>query len=74
MPPYVKPYENEMGKKNGSVVLDNDLILVDFNNPTAVISQHLVINFVDNAFILETGEIIDFFQLHRIDQVTGFID
>ena len=49
-------------------------MLVDFDNARSVIGQHLVIDFVDDTFILEPGEVIDFLQLHRIDQVTGFID
>ena len=58
----------------GSIVLYDHLILIDFDDAAAVIGQHLVINFVDDTFILEPGEVVDFIQLQRIDQVTGFID
>jgi hypothetical protein len=62
-------------KKCGKLIVPyNDLILVDFDNARSVIGQHLVINFIDDTFILEPGEIIDFIQLQRIDEVTGFVN
>jgi hypothetical protein len=56
------------------IVLNNDLVLVDFDDPGAVIGEHLVVHFIDDAFILEPCEIIDFLEMQWIDQVAGFVD
>jgi len=52
----------------------NNFILVNFNYATAIISQHLVINFIYNGFILEACEIIYFFNLKGIYKITLFVN
>ena len=59
---------------SGLVVLDDDLVLVDFDDPRAVVGYHLVEYLIHYAFILEPGEIVDFIEVKGIDGITGFVD
>ena len=73
--------QNVLLKKRGNPLFfivdlrfpDDNLVLVDFDDTGAVIGEHLVVNFIDDAFILETGEVVDFFQLLRVDGFAGLV-
>ena len=56
------------------LLLYNYFILVNFDYPGTIVSQHLVIYLIDNTFVLESGKIIDLFQLERIDEIPVLID
>jgi hypothetical protein len=57
-----------------SIVLNYDLILIYLNDAGPVIGKHLVVNLVDDAFILKPGKIVYLIQMMRIDQLTGFVN
>jgi hypothetical protein len=56
------------------LLLYNYFVLVNFDYPGTIVSQHLVIYLIDNTFVLESGKIIDLFQLERIDEIPVLID
>jgi len=56
------------------LLLYNYFILVNFDYPGTIVSQHLVVYLIDNTFVLESGKIIDLFQLERIDEIPVLID
>ena len=56
------------------LAVDNDLILVDFDNAGAIISKHLMINFIDYCFILKAGQIIYFPDLEGVYKISGFVN
>lgn len=58
----------------GSIVLNDNLVLIDFDDAGTVVGKHLMVDLIDHGFILEAGEIIYFFDLQGIYKITGFID
>jgi hypothetical protein len=57
-----------------SIFFYEDLVVVDFDDPRAVVGDHLVKHLIHYTFILESCEIIDFFEVKGIDGIAGFID
>src|SRR5579871_309279 len=57
-----------------SIVFDYDLVLIYLDDPRTVVGKHLMVYLIDDTFILETRKIIYFFDLQRIDKITGFVD
>jgi len=56
------------------LLLYNYFVLVNFDYPRTIVGQHLVVYLIDNTFVLESGKIIDLFQLERIDEIPVLID
>jgi hypothetical protein len=48
--------------------------VVDFDGPRAVIGDHLVEHLIHYTFILESCEIVDFFDVKGVDGIAGFVD
>jgi hypothetical protein len=58
---------------NVLTVFNDNLVLVYFYDTGAVVGEHLVIDLINHGFILEAGEIVYFFDLEGIDEITGFV-
>jgi hypothetical protein len=64
-----KPY-----KRRRLLLLHDNFILVNFDYPGTIVSQHLVIYLIDDTFVLESGKIIYFVEVEWIDEIPVLID
>jgi hypothetical protein len=56
------------------VVLYDDPVLVYFDDTGAVVGDHLIEYLIYYAFILKTGEIVNFIEVERVHGIAGFVD
>jgi hypothetical protein len=62
------------GPQPGSIIPDDDPVLVNFDRAGSFVRHHLPKDLCDNALIDKARQVIDLSHLEGVNKIPGFID